>query len=110
MKTTLKPIHNMDSLSMATVTRELELRPHTATRIDGRVETFAQDQIFLNGMRIGYVGHKPGEAICLIRPADAETVAEIQKLVEEKRGTPASHVQTAPMIQERDDETEVDDE
>lgn len=95
---------------MAKIIRELELRPHIATRIDGRVETFAQDQIFLNGTRIGYVGHKPGESISLIRPADAETVAEIQKLVEEKRGTPASHVQIAPLIQDRELDTDVDDE
>lgn len=87
------------------VLRNIELRPHTGRMPSGQEVTFAQDQIFVNGVRAGYVGHKPGEGICLIRPADTATVSAIMNMVEEKRGTAAPYVQTAPAISDdRDDE------
>lgn len=91
---------------MVTVQRNIELRPHEASDRSGRKVVFAQDQIFLNGMRVGYVGHQPNEGICMIRPADAETIAEIRKAVEAKRGTPAEYVITAPVISDDSDSSD----
>lgn len=89
---------------MASVVRNIELRPHTGIDRAGRLVTFAQDQIFLNGVRVGYVGHSPGETICLIRPADEGTVAEIKRAIAAKHAGPDRSVKTAPVIEEAGDE------
>jgi hypothetical protein len=86
------------------VVRDIELRPHTAFNREGEEVTFAQDQIFLNGMRVGYVGHGEGEGASLIRPCDAGTIEAISAAIAEKRGSAPAHVHTAPVIQEKDDE------
>lgn len=93
---------------MATIVREIELRPHVGRTMAGTEVVFAQDQIFLNGMRIGYIGHQPGDGICLIRPVDADTLAEIKRVVDEKFGERDRTVAAAtPISDERD---EADDE
>lgn len=89
---------------MAAVQRDIELRPHVAIDRAGREVVFRQDQIFLNGMRVGYVGHDPGTPICLIRPADADTKAAIEAAVQNKFGEKPKAIHTAPVIQQRDDD------
>lgn len=69
---------------MSTVIRDIDLRPHVGRTMSGREIVLPQDQIFLNGMRIGYIGHEDGAGICLIRPADIETIKEIEQVVDAK--------------------------
>lgn len=69
---------------MAKVVRNIELRPHVGRNMSGQEVVLAQDQIFLNGVRIGYIGHQPGDMIALIRPVDHGTRELIEKKVAEK--------------------------
>lgn len=69
---------------MAEVVRKIELRPHVGRTMSGLEVTFAQDQVFLNGVRIGYHGHAPGDMLALIRPVDAGTLDAINQAVDEK--------------------------
>lgn len=84
----------------------IELRPHVAIDRTGKEVTFAQDQIFRvsDNTRLGYVGHAPGTAVCLIVPVDKETKAEIKRVVADKFGTPPASILTAPVITQRDED------
>lgn len=91
------------------IERNIELRPCTAFDRAGQHITFAQDQIFLNGYRIGYVGHAPGDTACLIRPVDKETSEAISAVIAEARnGVAPSSMLRAPVIEQQ--ETDDDDE
>lgn len=87
------------------VERNFELRPHKAIDRTGQEVTFAQDQIFLNGVRIGYVGHALGESASLIRPVDKETGEELKKFIAAARGgvTPSALFK-APVIEDVSDD------
>jgi hypothetical protein len=75
------------------ILRDIILRQHTGRTEEGRLVRATQDQIFLNGVLVGYVGHQAGSTICIIRPGvsgDRETMAEISARITEKFGwTPA---------------------
>lgn len=75
------------------IQRDIILRQHTGRTEQGRLVRATQDQIFLNGVLVGYVGHQAGSTICIIRPGvagDVGTMAEISARVTEKFGwTPA---------------------
>jgi len=89
---------------MATVTREFELRPCTAIDRIGRRVVFAQDEIFLNGRRIGYVGHTPGEQASLIAPVDKETADGLKAFIAESRnGVAPCAIYAAPVIEDREE-------
>lgn len=88
------------------VIREIELRPHIGHTTSGREVVFAQDQIFLNGMRVGYIGHQTNDVICLLRPADTDTVMEIRRVVEEKFGGKPKRVTWATPISDENHERE----
>ncbi len=77
--------------------------------MSGKVVTFKQDEIFLNGKRVGYVGHGPGEPINLLEQLDEKPKAELEALVAERRGTAAKRVNVAPGVPE-ELEKETDDE
>lgn len=83
---------------------DIELRPHVGIDRAGREITFAQDQIFVKGVRVGYIGHTPGTTCCMILPVGSKTLAEIYKAIEVKFGTAPSGTMTAPAIEERSDD------
>lgn len=83
---------------MAKVQREVTFKPCTYNGI-----AFAQDEILLNGRRIGYVGHGHGENANLIAPVDDETRQVIFNAVAVHRGTAPNRVCTAPQIQDEAD-------
>jgi hypothetical protein len=58
---------------MAEVQRDVTFKQSSGRNRAGEMVYFAQDEILLNGMRVGYVGHGEGEAANLIRPADDGT-------------------------------------
>lgn len=88
---------------MAAVKRDIELRPHVAIDRNGKEIVFAQDQVFIKGMRAGYIGHQPGTSLCMIRPVDKDTLAAIYKKIADKFGKEPSGTLTAPVIESRDD-------
>jgi len=86
---------------MAKVVREIELRPHVGYTMHGTRTVFNQDQVFLNGVRVGYVGHGPGDGLALIRPADKETIEAIVAKIEEVRGQRPASIGAAKPIEDR---------
>jgi hypothetical protein len=61
----------------------------------------AVDQIFLNGLRIGFVGHKPTDPINFIRPgvlSDKPTLAAIVAAVQTKFGGQPRKVNGVPEV------------
>lgn len=88
----------------------IELRQMKGIDRAGREVVFAQDEILVDGVRKGYVGHEAGTAVCLIVPVSAEVKAAIQKAVGAKFGKKPSVILTAPQIESRDDNQEQDDE
>ncbi len=74
---------------MAEVKRDIRLQQLVGRTDDGREVGQAVDEIFLNGVRIGYVGHSPTDPINFIRPGvltDRETLAEIRAAVVARLG------------------------
>ena len=84
-----------------TFERTIELKQHVGRMEDGTEVRYAMDEIFLNGVRAGYVGHKPTDPINIIRPGivgDKETMAAIQSRVVEKFKFPARKVYGVPEL------------
>ena len=74
---------------MAKVQREIVLRQLVGVGEDGSEVRHAVDEIFLNGVRVGYAGHQPTDPINFIRPGvltDGPTVAAIRGEVATKLG------------------------
>lgn len=72
----------------------------------GVLVKFAQDEIHLNGRRVGYVGHGPNEDANLIAPVDDETRLLIAEAIKAHRGTAPSQVNSAPPIPDEDESSD----
>ena len=83
---------------MVTVQREVTFRQSQGYNRSGNLVKFAQDEILLNGRRVGYVGHGHGESANLIAPVDEETRKIISEAVALHRGSAPKSVNTAPQI------------
>lgn len=92
---------------MAQVQRDIVIKQSEGRTRSGEVVKFAQDEIWLNGMRVGYIGHNDATA-CMIRPTDDATKQAISDAIEAHRGNAPDKYLTAPVIDEPD--TEEDDE
>jgi hypothetical protein len=76
---------------------KIELRPHTGLDVRTRREvTLPQDRIFLDGQAVGFVGHKPGDPVCLTERFPEETQAAIAAHVAQIRGVPPRKVAMPP--------------
>lgn len=76
---------------MAKVQRDIEVRQLVGVNERGVEVGQAVDEIILNGLRIGFVGHQPTDPINFIRPGvlgDKETLAAIRVAVKERIGGP----------------------
>ena len=74
---------------MSEVIRKIELRQLVGVTDDGTEVRHKLDEILLNGVRAGYVGHGVGEPINIIRPGvatDQPTMAEIRQAIAAKLG------------------------
>lgn len=83
---------------MATVQREVTFRQCQGKTRSGSLVKFAQDEILLNGRRIGYVGHGHSESATLLAPVDDETRQIISESIKNHRGTAPLKVISAPII------------
>lgn len=82
-----------------TLQRDISLKRCAGWTSHGTLVEFAQDEILLNGMRVGYVGHAPGDAINLINPRlDQPTIDAISAHIASVRGTVAHKVCIAPEL------------
>lgn len=95
---------------MATVQRDITFKQSSGVDRAGRFVTFAQDEILLNGVRVGYVGHGANEGACLIRPMDDGTKQAISDAITAHRGTAPKTMQAAPAIPDTDLDSGDDDE
>ena len=92
---------------MAEVQRDIVIKQSQGRTSSGEIVYFEQDEIFLNGMRVGYIGHHDSTA-CMIRPTDQGTKDAISEAIAKHRGKAPDKYLTAPVIE--DDDTEEDDE
>lgn len=83
---------------MVDVVREVTFKPSQAYSRSGALITFAQDEIHLNGRKIGYVGHGVGESASLLAPVDDATRQVISDAITSHRGTAPKSVVSAPVI------------
>jgi hypothetical protein len=81
--------------------RDIVLEPLVGFTESGEQVCHALEQIFLNGIRLGYVGHGERDPINFIRPGvlnDKETLALIVQKVHEKLGGAARKINGVPEI------------
>lgn len=83
---------------MAVPQRDITFKQCEGKSRSGELVRFAQDEIHLNGRRIGYVGHAHGESANLLAPVDEETRKLISEAVALHRGSPPKSVNSAPQI------------
>lgn len=93
----------------------VDLKPHNGRCLrTGKPIRIPQDRIFVDGEAVGYLAHKPGSKICLIRRFSPWEVAEIEKQIsvitnDERRST--SMVPEVPehMLEQKEDEIDIND-
>lgn len=91
---------------MAEVLRKIELVPHVGRTDSGREVRFAQDMILLNGKLVGYVGHRPGDAVNIIAPGvatDEPTLAVIYERCREKFPDVQRRIAKVPLLTSEDE-------
>lgn len=89
--------------------RTIELRPHVGRKETGELVRLAQDEIYLNGKRVGYVGHLAGSPVNIIAPGvatDAPTLAAIEQHIAQARG--GARPSKVAAVPELTDEQELD--
>lgn len=85
--------------------RTITLEPLVGVDEECNEIAHAQDQIFLNGLRIGYVGHAPLAPVSIIRPGvcgDKPTLAAILEKVAERLGAGERKVCGVPELQSQE--------
>lgn len=95
----------MDERKPAAVERHIELRQLVGLTEDGREVRHGTDEIILNQIRIGYVGHRPSDPINFIRPGvltDPETLAAIRAAVAARHGGQQRRVYGVPELTSND--------
>ncbi len=86
--------------------RDITLKPCQAFGRSGQLITFAQDEIHLNGRKIGYVGHGAGEGAALLAPVDDDTRTAIADAITAHRGSAPRSVISAPIIPDEDESSD----
>ncbi len=95
---------------MIAVQRDITFKPSQAFGRSGALITFAQDEIHINGRKIGYVGHGVNESAALVAPVDDETRTAIAEAVTVHRGSAPRSVVSAPIIPDESEDEGGDDE
>jgi len=88
--------------------RDITFKPCQARSRSGELITFAQDEIHLNGRKIGYVGHGANESAALTAPVDDETRRLIADGITAHRGSAPKSVISAPIIPDEDESSDDD--
>ncbi len=88
---------------MIAVQRDVTFKQSQGHDRIGRLIKFAQDEIHLNGRRIGYVGHGKNESATLLAPVDADTSHAIAEAIKVHRGSAPARVLSAPGIPDEDE-------
>ncbi len=91
---------------MVEVQRDITFKQSQAFSRSGVLIKFAQDEIHLNGRRIGYVGHGENECASLIAPVDDDTRKAIADAVEKHRGSRPAHVESPAPIPDEDESSD----
>ncbi len=88
---------------MIAVQRDITFKQSQGHDRIGRLIKFAQDEIHLNGRRIGYVGHGTNDSATLLAPVDDDTKQVISDAITSHRGSAPLRVLCAPGIPDEDE-------